>query len=304
MEILIFCFLLLVLFIIVLLNRKTKSKERKTKSKIPKTIWTYWHDITNIPPVVKACIESWKKHNSDYKITILNNNLVKKLCNVDIDKLNIPKAFNARYADYARLLVLHKYGGIWMDSTIICTESLKWVDDLQNKTSAELIGYIAPSTSKIEHPIPENWFFACIPKSKFVKDWLNEALFMNSFPSENEYINHVGDLKKYNAENLKDLLPYLIMHLCASIVLHRYPTKYHIHLMDTIEGPFKYLFKNNWELPKSIQQLCLDKELQTNLIKLRGKERRYIEENSEYIVCKKEDVNSDIYKVIKIDNKV
>ena len=152
-----------------------------------------------------------------------------------------------------------------------------------------------------KYPVPENWFFVTIPKSQFMNDWLNEALFMNSLDSEEDYVKKIME-KTYDMHNLQDLLPYLIMHLCATVVFQKNSEKYNVHLIDTMDpdhGPFKYLFSNNWELPLSLEELCKRKDLQTTLIKLRGTERRFIEENSDKIVCEKENVDPVIFKVIK-----
>ena len=291
--------LLILLILLLLLMQKKEGKKKGAKRRIPKKIWTYWHN-DNLPPVVKACIDSWKVFNPEYEITILNNKKVKELCDFDLEKLSIPHEFRARYADYARLIVLYKYGGVWMDSTIICTQSLDWTETMQKNTGAEFIGYYAPQTSNKKYPIPENWFFAAIPNSQFINDWFEEALLMNSFSSEEDYVKSV--VKMYDIQNLTDLLPYLVMHLCATVVFQKNHGKYNVHLIDTMDpehGAFRYLFSNNWELPRSIEQMCVNKDLQTSLIKLRGTERRFIEENSNRINCKKEDTNSVIYNVVK-----
>lgn len=221
------------------------------------------------------------------------------MCNFDLDELNIDDTFYARYSDYARLIVLYKFGGFWMDSTIICTKSLNWVEKIHEETNVEFIGYYAPQTANKEFPVPENWLFFALPRSKFVHDWLKETLYMNSFDSEEAYVKSV--LEQYNIHNLQDFLPYLIMHLCATVNFQKNPNKYNVHLIDTMDpdhGPFKYLFYNNWELPRSLEELCRRKDLQTSLIKLRRTERRFIEKNTYKFVCKKEDVDPVIYKVL------
>jgi hypothetical protein len=189
---------------------------------------------------------------------------------------------------------MQKYGGIWIDATIICTESLKWVHDLQKKNNVEFIGYIAPHSTSDKYPIIENWFFASPPKSQFISKWLSESIYMTTFKSEQDYINYVKNNTNTNIQNLSDSLPYLIIHLCAAVVQQKKVKPYKMYLMNGTEGPFKYLSDNNWDTQKSLDSLCF---INTPLIKLRGKERRYIEDTLFKLTCNN-DVNKNIIHVL------
>lgn len=268
-------------------------------SDIPKTIYTYWHDLDNIPPIVSRCIDTWKKHNPRHKIVILNMEKVKELCDVDLSTLNIPTEFQARYADFARLFVIAKYGGIWLDSTIICTTSLEWVHDIYRQRKPEIIGYKSPQTTSSDVPVIENWFFAAPPNSPFVNDWLQEAQTTRLFPSEQEYVEHVKTKTDVDVQDIGVMLPYLIMHLCALVIQNRNKGKYNMYIMDSTYGPFKYLADNEWKTEQSVQNLCKNKELRSDIIKLRGPERIYIEEN--IVSCESEVIDPSISYVIKHD---
>jgi hypothetical protein len=265
-------------------------------NKIPKQIWTYWNDINNIPNIVLKCIDTWKFENKGYQITILDNYKIKKLCGIDIEKLNIKDKFYARHADIARLIIMQKYGGIWIDATIICTESLKWVHDLQKNTNVEFIGYTAPHSTSDKYPIIENWFFAAIPNSQFISQWLLESIYMTTFNNEEDYINHIKNNTNTNIQKLNDDLPYLVIHLCAAVIYQRKAKPYNIYLMNGTTGPFKYLNNNDWNTLKSLDALCFDKNLHTPLIKLRGEERRYIEDNLYKLKCN--NINKNIMHVL------
>lgn len=266
---------------------------------IPKKIWTYWNDINNIPDIVLKCIDTWRNENEDYEITILDNNKIKNLCDIDIEELNINNSFYARKADMARLIIIEKYGGIWIDATIICTESLKWVHDLQKDKNVDFIGYTAPHSTSDKYPIIENWFFAAIPQSPFIKNWLMESIYMTSFNNEQDYIDHIKNNTNTDIQNLQDALPYLVIHLCAAVVQQKSPKPYKMYLMNGVTGPFKYLSENEWHLPESLDALCFKKELTTPLIKLRGEERRYIERNFYKIKCHDNSiVNKNILHVL------
>lgn len=279
------------LIIIILLIFISTYVYKTSYREIPKLIWTYWHD-NNPPETVKRCINTWREHNPDYEIVILNNTNLKTIYNIDISSLNIAKDFHARHADFARILIMERYGGIWIDSSTICTRNFKWIHDIQRRTNSDMIGFYSPHTKDIKHPIVENWFFASPPNSQFMRDWIKESLYMLTFKSESEYVDHV----KLDVQDLKNMLPYLVMHLCALVIVHR--KEYKIYLMNSVKGPFKYLAKNNWKIPESFNDLCKDKSLQTSIVKLRGSERNYIEKHRDKIKCDKETAHRSIYKVL------
>ncbi len=276
-----------VLYFMFMFAKEKPTKELFTPSSpIPKHIWTYWHD-GDVPEIVLKCIDTWKTTNPDCKVTILNNKKVKELCNVDLSVItkNSPADLKiVRCADFARIFVVQKYGGFWMDSSIICTQSLEWIQDLAVKSRSELVGFSAPHSNSDRFPILENWFFAAIPESPFVTAWLAEALSMSEYETEKHYVDSIIMIKPYiDIQNLKDALPYLIMHLCATVVHQQNPASYHLHLMNSMDGPFKYLSHSKWMLPDAFNNLCNEESLQTPIIKMRGNERTYLTDNK--VVC-------------------
>ena len=51
-------------------------------TKIPKVIYTFWHD-DNLPQTVIKCVKSWKKHNPNYTIIILSYTNIDKYVDKD-----------------------------------------------------------------------------------------------------------------------------------------------------------------------------------------------------------------------------
>lgn len=93
---------------------------------IPKIIHYCWFGGNPLPEDAKACIESWKKYCSDYKIIEWNEQ------NFDFEMNDyVREAYNAKkwafITDFVRLYVLDKYGGIYMDTDV---EVLKNLDEL------------------------------------------------------------------------------------------------------------------------------------------------------------------------------
>ena len=90
---------------------------------IPKTIHYCWFGFGEKPEIVKKCIKSWREQLQDYNIVEWNES------NFDINMLEYTKqAYKERkyafVADFARLWVLQKYGGIYLDTDVEVLKSL------------------------------------------------------------------------------------------------------------------------------------------------------------------------------------
>lgn len=84
---------------------------------IPKKIHYCWFGNKEFPPLVKKCIISWKRCLPEYEFKLWNEE------NFNIESNNWCKeAYKhkkyAFVADYVRLEVLYKYGGIYLDTDI------------------------------------------------------------------------------------------------------------------------------------------------------------------------------------------
>lgn len=75
------------------------------------------------PPLVKACFASIRKHCRQ-PLEVLDSESLKEkieLPDIIVHKYENGKMLHAHYADICRVELLHKYGGIWLDSTCYVT---------------------------------------------------------------------------------------------------------------------------------------------------------------------------------------
>jgi hypothetical protein len=98
---------------------------------IPKTIHYFWFGGSEIPKKNRECIASWKKFCPDYDMVLWNED------NYDITKNQF--MFDAHKSkkwafvpDFARIDVIHEYGGIYLDTDV---ELLKPLDELLYNTA-------------------------------------------------------------------------------------------------------------------------------------------------------------------------
>ena len=95
----------------------------------PQKIWTLWlQGYENAPDIVKICISSMKKYANNYDVVVLDeNNLSKYITLPDFIMQKYKKGFISpiHFSDIVRLELLDRYGGTWIDSTVLCTGSLE-----------------------------------------------------------------------------------------------------------------------------------------------------------------------------------
>ncbi len=95
----------------------------KPKNSISKKIWICWFQgEENAPDIVRMCIASVRKTFSDYDVVVITDKNIDEFIEVsklikDKRKKGIIKP--AHFSDLIRLELLIKYGGIWLDSTVL-----------------------------------------------------------------------------------------------------------------------------------------------------------------------------------------
>lgn len=223
-----------------------RNREPFEQPAIPKRIWTYWDD-GEIPDCVTQCMNGWKRLHPEYTLHFIRPKTLLTLAN------NLPQTFSelgpARQSDWVRLYVLHKYGGIWIDASIVLTQPLEWV--LHKQAFAYCLEkFSLPATTV---PVIESWFLACVPGHPFFKAWFDEFDWVCRSYGDNgtRYIGHLKKtygLKKYAQLRQKihvDLRAYLTIHLTAQKIMQcdGVPP---IECNVAEEGPYALLVLDNW----------------------------------------------------------
>lgn len=99
-------------------NDNLKKKEKNKEASFP--IFVYWADgFENAPEIIKSIHSILKSKINNAHLVLLNNENIKFY--IDLPD-NIDALFNTNIAhatDYYRLALLKKYGGVWIDSTVV-----------------------------------------------------------------------------------------------------------------------------------------------------------------------------------------
>lgn len=139
---------------------------------VPKIIWAYWHDAS-LPPLIQACLKSWKRYAPDYTINLLNKDTVSDFTGPV--PYFVKRRSAAAMSDWVRLKLLEVYGGIWMDASILLLAPIETL--LPQKATdgaAPFAFYNRVWTTDPRRPMMESWFIASCPKEKLIQLWRRE----------------------------------------------------------------------------------------------------------------------------------
>lgn len=248
---------------------------------IPKIIWTYWHALPE-PEFIQQCLANWRRFAPDHELRVIHK---ESLLNW-LDKAAITDQFEQlppfRQADWLRLQLLAKHGGIWIDASTLLTRNLDWVHALQAEKGSEYVGfYIDRFTTRFDQPIVENWFMAAIPQSRFIETLayeFDQALTMGE-PQYLEKLQACGKLTQVvQGLGPKDQL-YLIMHVVAAVILDSAQESYKLSLIRAEDSALGFHAALQWRKRHLYARLALSSAPRNLpwIIKLRGGDRRIFE---------------------------
>lgn len=151
--------------------RRIFAQQRLIKvnsNQVPKNIYMYWHQgIDSAPDICKECVQSWRNKNPNWQINVLDAEEAEKL----LSDLNIPENLTlASYSDLLRLVLLQRFGGVWVDATVLCNKPLDdWLPVIMNQTD-----FFCFSNPSRDRPIA-SWFLVAKKNSVIMDTWSNSA---------------------------------------------------------------------------------------------------------------------------------
>ncbi len=90
-------------------------------------IWMYWNDPATIPKMVKSCMSLIERNSNGCKVVLVTEKTVSKYLQLDgiiWRKYKEGKISRTHFSDIVRIALLYKYGGVWMDCTLLLTRPL------------------------------------------------------------------------------------------------------------------------------------------------------------------------------------
>ena len=196
-----------------------------------KTIWMCWFQGENdidMPQLNMECISRWRQFNPDYRIHVLDNqsiqDFVPEFFTINRDS---PKRSLAAQSDLLRVLLLSKFGGVWVDTSVYPMLPLnsfyyKLVNDTGFFAYRFFPRKLSPRGGYAEtaswfmcfdysgHPLSVKLKNAFIKRYKFDKDWqyltLHDTL-CNLYDSDSEINCIINNMIQINAD-----IPHSALH--------------------------------------------------------------------------------------------
>jgi hypothetical protein len=154
---------------------------------INKTIWMLWFQgWESAPWLIQNARKSWEIHNTNWNIIFLDEkNIYNYLDNIDFI-MKRPDIHLATKADYIRLALLSKYGGVWVDANVVCLQALdKWIHK-----ALDTVGVWMYHGNSLRVTLDKGcavWFIASLKSNKLIEKWLKA---MTEYLSGNDINYH------------------------------------------------------------------------------------------------------------------
>lgn len=261
--------------------RRVGARAAVAAPPIPRIVWTYWN-ASPLPPLVARCLDNWRAQAPDHELRLVDRQGARAWLDGEFDDAAFDALPPFRQADWLRLQLLRRHGGIWMDASTLLAGGLGWVHDRGTDHDAGVRGfYIDRYTTDPKRPMVENWFIAAPPGDPFIDAWSNEfdrALALG----EHGYVEALragGQLEVVAQDLPADLHAYLLMHLAAGVVLLRGAPTHRLHLVRAEDMAFALHAALRWRKRHLYARLALTPPPRRvpALIKLRGPDRAVVE---------------------------
>ena len=252
----------------------------------PKIIWTYWND-QDIPPLVQTILHHRANILTGWNQIILSDETLKEYVNPPKEYYELGQTHKS---DWLRLALLQKYGGCWMDASII-VNSESALNEIYNKSiqqKSEFTGFYTPIglLHNDTSTFIESWCLLAPKGSQVIGTWLDEyeqacrigfPEYRRKVTKENEISTHI-----YNPET-EDV--YLTVYAaCQMAIQKRLRKQANIILYNSYDSMYK-LHHQCWDAEKNdYDHDCIVLRLHTDpsvkqipFIKITGHTRKFLE---------------------------
>lgn len=185
---------------------ESSKKTYETSAKLPKVVWWCWlQGLSDAPIMVKMCLDSIKRNFKGYKINIVTwdnlNNYI-DIPDYIMYKFKLGIIPYAQFSDIIRILLLAKYGGVWIDSTVYCSNS-RIVSVIENQDFFVYQNGLLGNNQDIKI---SNWFISSKSNELFTQEMKKLLL---DYWKKHDYLEN-----------------YFIFHLFFTLITEKYPEEW------------------------------------------------------------------------------
>jgi hypothetical protein len=128
-------------------------------------IWIAWlQGWSQAPFLVRQCLASWQLLNPGWQVRVLDLSQIRLY--LDLPSLQHKSITAASFSDIARIALLHEFGGVWVDATVLCRKPLdEWLHPLMET------GFFAFHRPGPDRPL-SSWLLAAnAPGHSIIAEW-------------------------------------------------------------------------------------------------------------------------------------
>lgn len=198
--------------------------------KFNKTVWIYWaQGFESAPDVVKLIVAKNILENPNWNFELLDDSRIENILNLnEIIGVHWNQIPVAARSDIIRLNLLAKFGGVWLDATVVCRKPLDHWLHLVMKSG--FFAFDRPGQFRLL----SSWFLAAHPDNWLPKRWIQliNTVWSNNTVQEikKNLLAHYPDLKEEKAPwlaasywNKPSFLFYFWLHFSFSFLYKTAP---------------------------------------------------------------------------------
>lgn len=177
-------------------------------------MWVCWFQgIDKAPALVKKCYESLKQNLTDREIILITSDNMcdyVKFPDFILEKWKAGQITHTHMTDLLRLELLIKYGGMWIDATVLCTSKRENIPDYFFNSDLFLYQILKPGRDGQAQPI-SSWLISAKTNNKVLE--LARFLCYEYWKKNNEMVDYFlfHDFAmislEHNEEDLKKVVP-------------------------------------------------------------------------------------------------
>ena len=166
--------IILIIIIIIIILYNCNSCENFTDTNVKPYLWQYWDNIDDneTPGYIKLCMETVDINcKNSFNIVRLNKDNIKDYLPEIVD-YNLDNLIIAHKVDLYRIMLLYKYGGLYMDADIVVLRDP--IEIMAKLNTWDFIGFgCTPYICKDGYSKPSNWMLGSRPNTTLMKNILD-----------------------------------------------------------------------------------------------------------------------------------
>ena len=211
-------------------------------------VWVCWFQgLDNAPDLVKKCYKSLKQNLTDREIILITSDNMSdyvKFPKFILDKWKSGQITHTHMTDLLRLELLIRYGGMWIDATVLCTSNRKKIPDYFFNSDLFLYQTLKPGRDGQAQPI-SSWLISAKTNNKILM--MTRYLCYEYWKKNDELVDYflfhdfVVIALEHNEESWKKIIP--IDNAAPHMLLLRLFDKYDENIWRAIKSqtPFHKL---------------------------------------------------------------